>query len=98
LEVIENNQTWAVLEDGQIVSSNNYFLGGYSVGGFVWEVQDMEILEEFIPAKAHLGIWSTNSDRRCSYDPTKENQLANIYNGPICGRYKKDLTKKSFVR
>jgi activating signal cointegrator 1 len=57
LKVIENNQTWAVLEDGQIVSDNDFFLGDYKVGGFAWEVQDMKILEEFIPAKGQLGIW-----------------------------------------
>ncbi|MEH7746260.1 2-oxoglutarate dehydrogenase E1 [Neobacillus drentensis] len=57
LKVIENNQTWAVLEDGRIVSGNNYFLGDYRVGGFAWEVEDMKKLEEYIPAKGHLGIW-----------------------------------------
>jgi activating signal cointegrator 1 len=57
LQVIEKNPTWAVLEDGQTVSGNNYFLGDFTVGSFAWEVQDMEMLEEFIPAKGHLGIW-----------------------------------------
>ncbi|WHY67676.1 ASCH domain-containing protein [Neobacillus sp. SuZ13] len=57
LKVIENNQTWAVLEDGRIVSGNDYFLGDYRVGGFAWEVEDMKKLEEYIPAKGHLGIW-----------------------------------------
>jgi hypothetical protein len=57
LKVIENNQTWAVLEDGQIVSSNDYFLGDFEVGGFAWEVQDMQILDEFIPEKGKLGLW-----------------------------------------
>ena len=57
LKVIENNQTWAVLEDGRIVSGNDYFLGDYRVGGFAWEVENMKKLEEYIPAKGHLGIW-----------------------------------------
>jgi hypothetical protein len=57
LKVIENNETWAVLEDGQIVSGNDYFLGDYKVGNFAWDVQDIELLREYIPAKGKLGLW-----------------------------------------
>jgi len=57
LKVSENNETWAVLEDGRIVSGNDYFIGGYPVGGYVWEVQNMQMLDEFIPAKGKLGLW-----------------------------------------
>ena len=57
LKVIENNKTSAILEDGRIVSGNDYFLGDYEVGGYVWDVQDMQILDEFIPAKGMLGLW-----------------------------------------
>lgn len=57
LRVTENNETWAVLEDGQVVSGNDYFLGDFKVGGYAWEVQDMKMLDEFIPAKGQLGLW-----------------------------------------
>jgi activating signal cointegrator 1 len=57
LKVIENNQTMAILEDGRIVSGNDYFLGDFRVGGYAWEVQDMQMLAEFIPAKGNLGLW-----------------------------------------
>ena len=57
LRVTENNETWAVLEDGRIVSGNDYFVGDYTVGGYVWEVQGMQTLERAIPAKGKLGLW-----------------------------------------
>jgi activating signal cointegrator 1 len=57
LKVTENKDTRAVLEDGRVVSGNDYFLGDYKVGGYVWEVQDMKMLETYIPAKGKLGLW-----------------------------------------
>ncbi|MFE7062911.1 2-oxoglutarate dehydrogenase E1 [Sutcliffiella sp. NPDC057660] len=60
LKITENNQTSAVLENGQIVSGNDYFLGDFNVGGYAWEVHDMKILNERIPAKGQLGLWETD--------------------------------------
>lgn len=57
IRVVENNQTWAVLEDDRIVSGNDYLLGDYRVGGFAWEVEEMIELKEYIPAKGQLGLW-----------------------------------------
>lgn len=57
LRVIENNQESAILEDGRIVTGNDFFLGDYRVGGYVWEVEDMQQLDEYIPAKGRLGLW-----------------------------------------
>ncbi|PLT33341.1 2-oxoglutarate dehydrogenase E1 [Bacillus sp. V5-8f] len=57
LRVTEDNETWAVLEDGRVVSGNDYLLGDFPVGGYVWEVKDMHMLDEFIPAKGKLGLW-----------------------------------------
>ncbi len=57
LKVMENHQTWAVLEDGRQVSGNDYFLGGYPEGGYVWVVEGMRMLDHFIPAKGKLGLW-----------------------------------------
>lgn len=57
LRVTENKETWAVLEDGQVVSDNDFFLGDYRVGCFAWQVKDMKMLNECIPAKGKLGLW-----------------------------------------
>jgi len=57
LKVTDNQTTWAVLENGMIVSENNYFLGDFNEGNYAWEVQDMKMLDHPIPAKGHLGLW-----------------------------------------
>lgn len=57
IRVIENNHTWAVLEDGRTVTGNELLLGDYRVGGYAWEVQNMQHLEKYIPAKGQLGLW-----------------------------------------
>jgi activating signal cointegrator 1 len=57
LKVTEDHQTWAILEDGRIVSGNDYILGDFKVGNYAWEVEDRELLPTFIPAKGRLGLW-----------------------------------------
>lgn len=57
VKVIEDNQESAVLEDGRIVSGNDYFLGDFRVGNYIWEVSNKEMLIDFIPAKGKLGLW-----------------------------------------
>ncbi|MCH6264859.1 ASCH domain-containing protein [Neobacillus citreus] len=57
IRVIENNETWAVLEDGRVVSGIEFLLGDYRVGGYAWEVEGMRTFEESIPAKGQLGLW-----------------------------------------
>jgi hypothetical protein len=57
LKVTENNNTWAILENGHIVSGNQYFLGDYRVGNYAWFVEDLKLLGHFIPAKGKLGLW-----------------------------------------
>ncbi|MFV2047132.1 ASCH domain-containing protein [Metabacillus sp. YM-086] len=57
LKVTENNQSWAILEDGTIVSGNDYFLGDYREGNYAWIVKDMKMLDRYIPAKGQLGLW-----------------------------------------
>ena len=66
IKVTENHNTWALLEDGRIVEGNDLFLGDYRVGGYVWEVENMKLLEEFLPAKGQLGIWEYNEDSQNS--------------------------------
>ncbi|GAE35377.1 2-oxoglutarate dehydrogenase E1 [Halalkalibacter akibai] len=62
LRVIQNDGTSAVLEDGRIVTENDFFLGDYQVGGFVWVVQEMQQVKREIPAKGQLGLWEYNLD------------------------------------
>jgi activating signal cointegrator 1 len=57
IKVIEDHQTWAVLEDGRMVSGNAYILGDYKLGNYAWEVRDRKLLDTFIPAKGQLGLW-----------------------------------------
>ncbi|GAE25530.1 hypothetical protein JCM9140_1530 [Halalkalibacter wakoensis JCM 9140] len=57
LKVTENHGTSAVLEDGRLVMGNDYFLGDFKVGGYVWEVEGMRLLDDPIPAKGQLGLW-----------------------------------------
>ncbi|WP_026695184.1 ASCH domain-containing protein [Peribacillus kribbensis] len=61
LRVTENNGTWAVLEDGRIISGNDFYLGDYREGCYGWVVKDMSQLNEYIPAKGRLGLWEMNS-------------------------------------
>ncbi|MDR7074963.1 ASCH domain-containing protein [Fictibacillus barbaricus] len=57
LKVTEDAQGYAVLEDGRIVRGNDYLLGDFRVGNYVWEVSNKELLINFIPAKGKLGLW-----------------------------------------
>lgn len=57
LKVVEDNETWAILEDRRIVSEDDYFLGDFEVGYYAWEVEGMQMLDNFIPAKGRLGLW-----------------------------------------
>lgn len=62
IKVIENNITWAVLEDGRIISGNDLLLGDYRVGGYAWEVSHMKVLKEHISAKGELGLWEYSGE------------------------------------
>ncbi|WP_226678206.1 hypothetical protein [Mesobacillus jeotgali] len=53
---MENNKIWAMVEDGRTVTGNDFSHGDYKVGGYVWEVGDMKMLDRFIPAKGRLGL------------------------------------------
>nr|WP_239454257.1 ASCH domain-containing protein [Bacillus suaedaesalsae] len=57
VRITENNQDHAILENGEVVVGNDYYLGDFTVGGYVWVVEDMKMLDEFIPAKGQLGLW-----------------------------------------
>ncbi len=65
--IVEHNGTFAVLEDGRTVSGNELFLGDYTVGGYVLEVQEMKVLKDYIPAKGRLGLWEYPGDMVLSY-------------------------------
>ncbi|WP_154309429.1 2-oxoglutarate dehydrogenase E1 [Metabacillus lacus] len=57
IKVIENHGGWAVLEDGRTVEGKDFLLGDYREGCYVWEVHEMKVLNNWIPAKGQLGIW-----------------------------------------
>lgn len=57
IQVLENDGTCAILENGRVISGNQYILGDYDVGNFAWEVEDMSMLEAYIHAKGRLGLW-----------------------------------------
>jgi activating signal cointegrator 1 len=56
-QVIDDMETAALLENGEIVDGHDYIMSGCTVGEYVWEVTDMQILPTFIPAKGKLGLW-----------------------------------------
>lgn len=57
LKVIDCNEGHAVLEDGSFVTGKDYFIGGYGIGNYAWEVTGKKLLKEYIPAKGQLGLW-----------------------------------------
>ncbi|MBT2689956.1 2-oxoglutarate dehydrogenase E1 [Bacillus sp. ISL-47] len=57
LKIIGNDQSSAILEDGRIITGNEFFLGDYRMGGYAWEIKNMQMLHDFIPAKGKLGLW-----------------------------------------
>lgn len=38
-----------------------YLCGLYEVGRYAWVLDEVEVLDEFIEAKGHLGIWNYNN-------------------------------------
>ncbi|MBE4906571.1 2-oxoglutarate dehydrogenase E1 [Bacillus luteolus] len=60
LRIIENNNSSAVLEDGEMISGIEYLLGDYKIGGFVWKVKGKRLLKTPLPAKGQLGLWNCN--------------------------------------
>ena len=40
------------------LNENEYLCGDYSIGRYAWVLSDIEVLDEKIPVKGHLGIWN----------------------------------------
>jgi hypothetical protein len=60
IKVTVNNGDSAILGDGKyIVEDKEYLFGNYNEGRFAWELNDVEMLKKFIPAKGQLGLWNT---------------------------------------
>lgn len=58
-EVINDKGNSAILGYGShIVSGNEYHFGDFSEGRFGWELSNIKILKEPIPAKGQLGLWN----------------------------------------
>lgn len=60
-KVIKNNGTSAILDNGQVVMGKDYLFGDYQEGYFAWEVVEMRLLSNHIPAKGKLGLWEMQS-------------------------------------
>ena len=43
-------------------NEQEFLCGEYSLGRYAWILEDVEVLEEPIPAKGHLNIWSYNTN------------------------------------
>lgn len=46
------------IEDLKSKNNREFMLGDYKVGRYAWILEDVEELEEKIPAKGRLGIWN----------------------------------------
>lgn len=46
------------VENMKNTNHQEYICGKYEVGRYAWILEDIEVLDEFIPAKGKLGIWS----------------------------------------
>ncbi|MCI3923163.1 ASCH domain-containing protein [Paenibacillus sp. TRM 82003] len=57
VKIIDNNGAFAVIEDGRTIAGIDSQIGGYVPGHYMWEIRDMTILPEPIPAKGKLGFW-----------------------------------------
>ncbi|MBM7662020.1 hypothetical protein JOC85_002827 [Bacillus mesophilus] len=57
LQIVEHDQTSAILEDGRVVAGNDFLLGEFITGNYAWVVHDMKLLDVYIPAKGKLGLW-----------------------------------------
>ena len=58
LKVIEYGYTYAILEDGTKVEGDEFYYGDYSEGRYIWILDNIEQLEEYIPCKGNLSLWS----------------------------------------
>jgi hypothetical protein len=53
----DENDIYAILENEQMISGNEYKFGNYTNGRFAWELSDVKVLDP-IPAKGQLGLWN----------------------------------------
>lgn len=56
----------SLLVDGTIIDDNEFAFGDYSKGRYAWQLENIQILKEPIPAKGKQGLWNFN------YDDTQE--------------------------
>lgn len=56
-QVIDANDTSAILDCGKVVSGKDILLGDYSPGYFAWEIAGFRLLKTYIPVKGKLGLW-----------------------------------------
>ena len=52
----------AILENGKLILGNELCFGDYSNGRYAWQLENVEMLKEPIPAKGQQGLWNFNYD------------------------------------
>jgi hypothetical protein len=55
--IVESEGYWAKLKNERIVNLLEWHLGDYTPGRYAWILEDIEMLENPIPAKGRLGLW-----------------------------------------
>jgi len=56
-QVIDADDTSAILDSGEVVTGDDFLLGDYSPGYFAWEIAGFRLLKPCIPVKGKLGLW-----------------------------------------
>lgn len=63
LKVTENLAMAAFFDNGEMVTDNEYYFGDFSEGRYAWELQDVQALENPIPAKGQLSLWEYHLEK-----------------------------------
>jgi hypothetical protein len=57
VQVVDNQDTWAILANGAEIEGNEYRFGNFSEGRFAWQLSHVNQLEHYVAAKGKLGLW-----------------------------------------
>lgn len=56
-KVINDEESSAELENHINIKGTEYIFGNYTPGRYAWELQDIKLLKDPIPAKGQLRVW-----------------------------------------
>lgn len=60
VQMKELYEDYAVLENGMKIEGNELIFGDYTPGRYAWILDNIQLLNESIEVKGHLGLWSYN--------------------------------------